>query len=79
MFVSNTRRTAAPFQPRSGDFGGNLVNVEDVCAHPVKPIDSGKQIVNAPLSYLAFQKRNQVIRGEETGLIGFGSQFARQS
>jgi len=60
MFVSNTRRTAAPFRSGSGDFGGNLVNIEDVRILPVKPIYGSKQIVSTSLSHLTFQKRSQV-------------------
>ena len=55
MFVSNTRRTAAPFRPSGGDFGGNLVNFEDVCVLLVKPIYRSKQFVSTSLSHLALQ------------------------
>ena len=49
----------APFRPSGGDFGGNLVNVEDVYVLRIKPIYGGKQIVDTALSHLTFQKRNQ--------------------
>ena len=48
-------QVGTPFRPSGGDFGGNLVNIEDVCILVVKPIYGSKQIVSTSLSQFAFQ------------------------
>ena len=48
VFVSRTRRTAAPFRPCSSAFRRNLLNVEDSWIPLVKALYRGKQIVDTP-------------------------------
>lgn len=69
---------SASFRPSGGDFGGNLVNIEEVCVLLLKPIYSGKQIVDTSLPHLTFQKCNQGFRGVQAGMTGFRSQLLRQ-